>query len=92
MISNDHQDQLELLPPKGNVKTDETAFGGFVTMPLGIFAGLIGAKPKDFQYHCRQRPKTPFPEAATAALLAPTALGATASRSMAIVAFIGTQV
>jgi hypothetical protein len=31
-----------IIPQVGNVKTDETDFGGFVTMPLGIFSGNFG--------------------------------------------------
>jgi hypothetical protein len=31
-------------PQVGTVKTDETGFGGFVTMPLGIFAESIATK------------------------------------------------
>jgi hypothetical protein len=29
-------------PQVGTAETDETGFGGFVTMPLGIFATLVG--------------------------------------------------
>jgi hypothetical protein len=36
-----------------NVKTDETGFGGFVTMPLGIFAKLLGSNLKFVQLHFR---------------------------------------
>jgi hypothetical protein len=32
-------------PQVGNVKTDETGFGGFVTMPLGVFPELFATKP-----------------------------------------------
>jgi hypothetical protein len=33
----------------GNAKTDETGFGGFVTIPLGIFAESIVTKSKIIQ-------------------------------------------
>jgi hypothetical protein len=36
-----------------NVKTDETGFGGFVTMPLGIFAKLLATHLKFVQLHFR---------------------------------------
>ena len=32
-------------PQMSTVKTDETDFGDFVTMPLGIFPESIGTKP-----------------------------------------------
>jgi hypothetical protein len=34
-----------------NAETDETGFGGFVTMPLSILAEPFGTKPEIFQYH-----------------------------------------
>ena len=56
MNANDHQDQLELLPPIGNVKTDETGFGGFGTMLLVQIMENFGASHRVIQYHFRILP------------------------------------
>jgi hypothetical protein len=40
-------------PRASNVKTDETGFGGFVTMPLGIFAKSFGTNLAIAQPHFR---------------------------------------
>ena len=33
--------KIPIIPQAGNAETDETGFGGFVTMPLGIFVEYI---------------------------------------------------
>jgi hypothetical protein len=35
------REEFLIIPQTGNAETDETGFGGFVTMPLGIFVEYI---------------------------------------------------
>jgi hypothetical protein len=44
-------------PPVSNVKAGESGFGGFVTMPLGIFGELFGTKPEIAHYQFRIQPE-----------------------------------
>jgi hypothetical protein len=54
MIAATPAQKILIKPQADTVKTDETGFGGFVTMPLAIFAKSTGTKSKIIQYHFRR--------------------------------------
>ena len=51
------REEFLIIPQVVNAETDETGFGGFVTMPLGIFVEISGANSKTIQYQTRALPK-----------------------------------
>jgi hypothetical protein len=51
------REEFLITPRAGNTETDETGFGGFVTMPLGIFAKLFGTNLVIAQLHFRKLTK-----------------------------------
>jgi hypothetical protein len=47
-LAQQNREKFLIIPQVGNAETDETGFGGFVTMPLGIFTEYFAPSRRRF--------------------------------------------